>query len=176
MNNIINFNDQEFEKYIRDYLGKISEEITVQDMEKIQYLDLGFRIFTDVSSIAYCKNLKQIHFAEDFSEKYDLQILKELHNIHSISIVNPKADALAELYKYVKFTSLDIMYWGNVDICDLNTYTEMRELSVLNFTGKAFSCKNIRNLTGLQYLRLCSTVTDAEVLNSLSELKVYRND
>lgn len=175
MNNIIHFHDHEFEKYIRGCLGKESDEITVQDMGGIQHLDLGFTVFTDISPITHCNNLESIHFAEDFFKKYDLQILKDLPNVHSISLVNPSVEGLSELYRYVTFTSLEIMYWGDVDICDLNPYKGMKRLSILNFTGKAFSCQNICELTKLQYLRLCSQVTDAEVLRTLPELEEYKN-
>ena len=175
MESIIHFNDPEFEKYIRQYLGKISDEITEQDMKLIQHLDLGFIKFSDISPIVYCENLQSVLFAEDFSNTYYLQILKDLMNLKSVSIFNPKSNELTELYQYIKFTSLDIIYWGNADICDLNLYKEIQNLSILNFTGKVFSCRNIHDLTGLKYLRLCSDATDEDIIRSLPKLERYRN-
>jgi len=176
MESIIHFNDPEFEKYIRQYLGKTSERITEQDMMQIQYLDLGFIKFSDISPIVYCKNLKKVNFAEDFSNTYDLQLLKDMMNLNSVSVFNPKSNELTELYQYIKFTSLDIIYWGNTDICDLNPYKEIQNLSILNFTGKVFSCKNIHDLRGLKYLRLCSVVSDEAILKRLPKLEVYKKD
>jgi len=175
MESIIHFNDPEFEKYIRQYLGKAAEGITEQNMMQIQYLDLGFVKFSDISPIVYCKNLKKVSFAEEFSNTYDLQILKEIVNLKSVSVFNPRSNELTELYQYVKFTSLDIIYWGNADICDLNPYKEIQDLSVLNFTGKVFSCKNIHDLEGLKYLRICSDVTDEDILGNFSKLEIYKN-
>ena len=176
MERIIHFNDPEFEKYIRQYLGKTTGGITERDMIQIQYLDLGFIRFSDISPIVYCKNLKKVDFAEDFSNTYDLQILKDIMNLKSISVFNPKSNELTELYQYIKFTSLDIIYWGNADICDLNPYNEIQKLSILNFTGKVFSCKNIQDLTELKYLRLGShDVTDEDILESFPKLEIYKN-
>ncbi len=168
-------NDKGFEKYIRMCLEKETGEITVQDMEQIKYLDLGHVIFHDISAIKHCVNLREIRFAEDFSQKYDLSILKTLHNLKSVSLFNPKDTELSELNRYVNFTSIRIIFWGNVDIFDLNAYKELEELSILNFTGKAFSCKNISELTELRYIRLCSIVTDTEILSRLPKLEIYEN-
>lgn len=174
MESIIHFNDPKFEKYIRQYLEKPTDEITEQDMKLIKYLDLGFVKFSDISPIVCCKNLQSVCFAEDFSNTYDLQILKGMMNLKSVAVFNPKPNELTELYQHVKFTSLDIIYWGNADICDLNPYKEIQSLSILNFTGKAFSCKNIRDLAELQYLRLCSAVKDEDILKRLPNLKCIK--
>jgi len=176
MESIIHFNDLEFEKYIRQYLGKTADEITEQEMKLIQYLDLGFIKFSDISPIVYCKNLQSVRFTENFSNTYDLQILKDMINLKSVSVFNPKSNELTELYQYVKFTSLSIMYWGEAEMCDLNSFKELRNLSILNFTGKEFSCEKIRDLTELQYLRLVSKVTNEEIIKSFTKLERYTNE
>ncbi len=176
MESIIHFNDPEFEKYIRQYLGKTADGITELDMMLIQYLDLGFIKFSDITPIVYCDNLQSVRFAEGFSNTYDLQILKDMKNLKSVSVFNPRSNELTELYQYIEFTSLNIIYWGNADICDLNPYKEIQNLSILNFTGKVFSCRNIHDLMGLKYLRLCSDVTDEDIIRSFPKLERYRND
>jgi len=176
MESIIHFNDPKFEKYIRQYLEKTSGEITEQDMVQIQYLDLGSIKFSDISPIVYCKNLRSVCFEENFSQIYDLRMLKDIVNLKSVSVFNPKSNELEELYEYIKFTSLAIIYWGNTDMCDLNPYKEIQKLSILNFTGKVFPCKNIQDLAELKYLRLCSDVTDEDIIRSFPKLERYRND
>ncbi len=68
------FNDCEFEAYIREWLSKATGDITKQDMLRIDYLDLGFRIFRDITPIKYCQNLRKIRFDEGFMNDYDLII------------------------------------------------------------------------------------------------------
>ncbi len=167
------FDDREFESYIREWLSKDTGDITKQDMMRIDYLDLGFRIFRDISPIKYCKNLRKIRFDEGFMNNYDLSIFGELSNLNSVSLFNPKEHELAELYRYVDFTSLDIIWWGNADICNFNAYTKIEQLNIMNFTGKAFSCKNISALSELRKLRLVSAVTDDDILKGLLKLEEY---
>ena len=176
MKNDILFSDLEFEKYIRQYVGKTTERITKQDMMQIQHLNLGCFKFSDISPIVYCENLKSVRFDENFSSTYDLRLLKDLVNLKSVSVFNPTPNELTKLYEYIKFTSLDIIYWGNADICDLNLYKEIQNLNILNFTGKVFSCKNIHDLTGLKYLRLCSAVTEEHIVRSFPKLERYSTD
>lgn len=55
MSEKIIISDQTFEEYLRDLIGKDTGDITEQDMEQIEYLDLGAGEFKDISSIRYCK-------------------------------------------------------------------------------------------------------------------------
>lgn len=176
MSEKIIISDQTFEEYLRDLIGKETGDITKQDFEQIEYLDLSSGEFKNISSIRYCKNLRKINFAENFSEKYDLSVLKDFEKLKAFSLFNPREEELSELGRYVNFTSLDIIFWGETEIFSLNAYKEIKDLNIMNYTGKPFSCKNISELTKLRYLRLCSTVSDKELLQKLPMLEEFKNE
>jgi|GEM_PF-873594 len=157
--------DNSLEKAVREEIGKPEGNITHQDIESIDYLNL------------YDKSVKYLDGLEHFKHLYNLDLsynqiedLSPLSSLTSIHILNLDSNNIKNIDPLKNISSLEFLNLSNNEITD---FTPLHSLSLLNDLCISYmNLSNIDFLKNIQNLRSLSLYnTNIEDISTLSSLK-----
>ncbi len=193
-NGAITFKDTNFEKMVRNKIGKTTGDIYKSDVEKITSLDVHDENISDISGIENFTSLQTVYLTNtqisDISAlkgltnlQYlnlhdnpisDIGALKGLTNLKSLSLANSKVSDISALKGLPNLQSLSLHDNPVSDISVLKGLTNLQGLSLVNS-----GISDISALPNLQYLYLddnkISDISTLSRLTNLEELSLRSN-
>ncbi len=101
------FPDKNLEAAIRDALGKpAGEEITVDDLAILRYLNAKARGITDLSGIEYCTNLTLLFLSDN--QISDISPLSSLTNLDLLELASNQVSDISSLSSLTNLTWLNL--------------------------------------------------------------------
>lgn len=145
----VNFNDENFEAYIREQLDMPEGSITFFDLEKIRTIDLTDKNIDDITGIAYMsqlekliilnpvlgidglthlKNLKHVVIQENYLNSFEF--IKENSKIKYLDLKNNNIEKLEGIDEFSEIEYLDLSYNKVKNLSLLNTMSSLNTLYI----------------------------------------------
>lgn len=126
------FDDSEFEKLIRYYIGKDTGIITPEDMEKITRIEDEHFSITSIRGIEYCKNITHLTIARGYGNSTNVTDLSYVADLTKLKLLFI-AGNMKEINSLKKLTNLEILKLDGCLASDISVVANMKKLKELKF-------------------------------------------
>nr|WP_015141796.1 leucine-rich repeat domain-containing protein [Clostridium perfringens]AFV15083.1 Internalin A (LPXTG motif) [Clostridium perfringens] len=176
---IVNIPDNNLKKVLNKSLNKSeNSDLTVKDLESIEYLYGIAENISNIEGLEYCKNLKILSLQnndnskkENFNTITDLSPLKYLKNLVVLDLRNNKISDLSPLENLTNLESLRLS--GN-NISNISPLNKLESLTTLTLSyNEITDISTISNLKNLTHLALYNN--KIEDISSLKENTKLQN-
>ena len=148
--------DKYLEKAVRIILKKYDENLTIEDLEKIEELNLNYYdIFEEkniikIEELQNFKNLRRLSLAKFCLSKEDIRLLGTLNYLYSLNLNNCTIENEEDISELSKLTSIELrnMKINSLSFC--NNLKNLKKLSLRDSQIKYFS--DIKKCIVLEYL------------------------
>lgn len=163
--------DKNMETEIRIKTGKLTGDLTLEDLQSIVELNLNKKEISDLQGIQYLTNLKKLYL-KDNSIKF-IEPLKNLIGLEILSLNNNNIDNIKPLGYLKNLVELDLLGNKLTDISPLMELAKLKQLSLMN--NKVSDISKLGNLVNLEVLVLQNNeISDISILQNLVNLnKLY---
>ena len=191
-NMVIEFPDEELERYIRNLISKESGEITLTDLEEIEIININYEEYmvTNLTGIEYAINLENFSFRNGIN----LESLSQISNLENLSRItisyttikeNPEKfntplvynvsfiDTNIQDYSFLEdLTEMTDLYISDTGIQSIEFIEKMDKLEALNLIRNDISdISPIEGKTNLIDISFhMNQITDIDALSSCSNL------
>ena len=186
----VNFAEEALRDAAAKEIGIYDRDVTVVDMEDLNYLNLDRKDITDLEGIQYADNLNYLYLSDnkinDITSLSELINLRYLYlnsnNINNVSALEKMKDLrglglssnqindISILANLVNLAELNLSYNEIDDISSLKSLTNLNDLSLGG--NQIVDVSSLENLTDLEYLYLDNNqISDIASLAKLSNLE-----
>ena len=161
--------DKNIETAIRTKIGKLTGDLTLEDLAGITELDLENKAVVDLQGLQYLVGLKKLYLREN-----NIQFIEPLKNLIELEVLALNKNSIENIkpLSYLKnLVELDL--YGNkvTDISPLIELPKLKQLSLME--NKVSDVSKLGNLVNLEILVLQNNeITDISNLKNLVNLKV----
>lgn len=165
---IITIPDANLEKAIRENLGKMDGDITVEDMESLEYLSASSRGISNLEGLQYAVNLFSLYVPNNNIS--DISVLSDLPNLRYLYLSNNPISNVSIIADMKNLEGLDLNSVRISDIGFLSNLTNLRSLYLYNNNISDISV--LSNLTNLRYLGLSNNpVINVGIIANMTNLE-----
>ena len=182
--------DPNLEQAIRDELDQPTEDITMEDMERIIDLDARGRGIEDLTGLEYAVNLEALGLSRN--QVSDIRVLENLENLEWLHLSENQISDVVPLQNLSKLewlafndnqvsdigvleylTNLKQLFFGNNQVSDITAVGNLTNLDRVLFPDNQVSDISVlENLTTLRYLDFSSNqVSEITSLGGLTNLE-----
>ncbi len=193
--NIVDFKDKAFEKFMRAMLGFEDEEIKVKDLRYMKILNIDLHRnkslynFDDkiksLEDLKYFENLEELYIYDKSSDKIASFNAKDLENLSKLKRLIIQSDVMeGDINSIAKLNNLELLdlqtirLGGNISsINSLNKLNELRLYECCELKGNVNELDNLQELEDiyLGYDGHADSLEDFKNFKKLKRLKLYRS-
>ncbi len=161
---IIRFNDPLIEEVVRNELANESGDITNEDLDKVETLELSELGLLSLPDLIKFTNLKILNIYSNSIK--DIEVIEDLVRLEELYLNNNDITDLEPLANMLNLVKLELSY---NDISDLKYLEDLKNLTVLNLSfNNIVDISSLKNLSSLKELHLeGNKVKNIEVLKKL---------
>lgn len=189
VDDVIEWNDNAFEKGIRGVLNKYEGEIYISDVIDMIELDLSSLSIKVIDDIINFPNLMKLNLSNNMIS--DISSLGNLKNLMELYLINNRLSDITAIEYLTNLTNLylgdnmisdisalenltnleTLTMWPN-NIEDISALKNLTNLRTLEISGNIIKhIDDLQNLTNLEYLGLAyNQITDISILSNMTKL------
>lgn len=161
--------DANIETAIRTELGKLTGDLTMEDLQNITELNLEKKDISDLQGVQYLTNLKKLYLRENNIKFIDP--LKNLIDLEVLALNNNNIENIKPLRYLKNLVELDLQGNKVTDISPLMELAKLKQLSLMD--NKVSDISKLGNLVNLEILVLQNNeISDISILQNLVNLNM----